>query len=125
MKKCNILILVQDIPPAIKKWLREGEVLFKWPQSLISVNMNEELPEPYVIETDVPLIRLDKRLLRDLDDPELDMILNYAKWERDLQAMGYSDKEMIDAVLSDLLPKKYGKKSLNSLMSKVAELYGS
>lgn len=117
-------MLVPDVPKQVQPWLTKGEVLFKWPQALIAVNMEQELNDPYIIEKDVPIIRLDKKLLRDLDDPELDMILNYAKWERDLTVMGHN-KEMIDAILADLLPKRYGQKSLDRLMSKVAELYGS
>lgn len=123
VKHCRILTKCSAVPKQLQQFLRPSDVLFSWTEAFIVCDDEDFLDTPYQYELPIELIRIDKRVLQDLDDPELAVLFFRAKIEREAQII-CGDEDIAIQNADMILLKRYPKVLLESIDQKLQAIFG-
>lgn len=119
---CNILIKKTSIPPGLEEFLRPGDVLFEHADIFVVVDDENQLDYPYEYEIPIEIVRLDKDVLKELNDTELAIVLFRAKIEREAYLI-CGDIELAIQNADYILEQRYPTSALNSTAEKLSKIY--
>lgn len=121
MTFCRILVKKTTIPKYLLHYVDDDDLVFEHTDFFILVN-DDPLELPYVFEVEKPIVRLDKRVLRDLSDEELSVLLFRAKIEQDVLVAGHSLEIAIENA-DHILVQRYAVETLDALDAKLGTIF--
>lgn len=124
MEHCRILNKIRNIPFVFDKFLRNGDLLFRAHGIFVLIDNENNLDKPYEVYYEEDIIRLDKRVLKELNDGELSVIIFRAKIEKELYLI-LSKKDEISDEADYLLTQRYPEELLNTIDEKLNKIYNS
>lgn len=122
MKHCNVLTKLRHVPEIFTPFLRDGDILFRAHGIFVVVDNDSFDEEPYEVFNEIEMVRLDKRILQEFNDPELAVIIFRARIERDLYQIT-QDRDVITETADDILLKRYPTSLLDSIDEKLSKIY--
>ena len=122
-KKCNILVKMSSIPRMVKDYLADDDILFSWTEGFVAVDSTDKMVEPYGYALPVELFYIPQKVLKELDDPELALLLMKAKIEREVMLL--TNDASVALENSDyIIQQKYAEKLVLSTYTKLNVLFG-
>lgn len=120
MKKVDFLKFVRHVPKYLDEFVLDDDIVFRFDNNFVLVNDSQELDHLYEYDLNHPVIRLDKRLLKVLDETEMIVLLTRCRIEKDASFLG--DNPEIDKCVSSIMISKFTESMLDSTQSKLDSL---
>lgn len=124
METCKILTKIRRIPVIFEKYLRDSDILFRAQGLYVLVDNDNDLDKPYDFIDGLDAIRLDKRVLKELTDAELSVILHQAKIEKELTLIFYNEKSLLDE-LDFVISSRYDYNLLQVINLKIEKIFNN
>lgn len=119
---CRILKKVSNIPKDVTQYLSEDDIVFSWANRfliLVSDSKPSEVPVNCLADN---IIRLDKRVLRDLNDQELAIVFRRCEIEEEIKGF-LKNQDLIEEAVDDVIGKLYTRETLDLLNQKLIKIY--